>query len=36
MSSDKAPAGRLGVCAAEGIEAKRAKNEDSVVIPTSP
>jgi len=33
-SVGRAPA--LGVCAAEGIEAKRAKNEDSVVIPTSP
>ena len=27
---------RLGVWAAEAVEAKRAKNEDSVVIPTSP
>jgi len=26
----------LGVCAAEGIEAKRAKTEDRVVLPTSP
>ncbi|MBX9834332.1 MAG: hypothetical protein K2X78_14965 [Burkholderiaceae bacterium] len=25
-----------GVCAAEGIEAKRAKTEDHVVLPTSP
>jgi len=26
----------LGACAAEGIEAKRAKTEDPVVLPTSP
>ncbi len=27
---------KLGVCAAEGVEAKRAKTEDSLVVPTSP
>ena len=30
------PGSRPGDCAAEGIEAKRAKNEDRLVVPTSP
>ncbi len=38
MLADQLGLGRpgLGVCAAEGVEAKLAKTEDSLVVPTSP